>query len=109
MISSNIKTIDGKNVLFETYLTTKAKQSELVKFAKTERGFKGYDEDRPKERYALIVRAGRKPVELITQTMDEPTELYLTIVGWDEDMFFHGGDDSPYTKFQMYTTRSYRT
>ena len=104
MLDARIKTLDGKGVRFETYLTTKNVQNEIVKFARKER-CKDWD-NKDEGRYALFVRAGRKPVELITQTNDEPTELYLTIVGWDDTLMCRG-DNDPYTKFKMYRTSEY--
>lgn len=93
-------------VRFKTYLTTKAKQNELLRYCKKTKFNRHYG-DELTERSALIVRAGNKPIALETQTSDDPVELYLTTIGWDDNGYTACGDESPYSKWSMYEISNY--
>jgi len=93
-------------VKFKTYLTTKVKQNELLRYAKKTKFNRDYG-DELIDRAALIVRSGSKPIALETQTSDGPVELYLTTIGWDDDGYTSGGDESPYKKWAMYEISNY--
>jgi len=95
-----------KKVRFKTYLTTRAKQIELLGYAKTTKFSKVYGEEST-ERSALIVRLSKKPVILETRSSEEPVELFLTTIGWDDDGFTSGGDNSPYERWQPYEISYY--
>ena len=104
-MDANLK-YGGTRVRFKTYLTTKAKQNELLRYCKKTKFNRNYGDDLT-DRSALIVRAGNKPIALETQTSDGPVELYLTTVGWDDDGYTTGSEESPYKKWGMYEISNY--
>ena len=102
-----IKSENGRKVYAVTYITTKAKQKEILQFAKDKKWEYGYGSDAKKVRYAYFARYNKTPVSLITQTSDEAVDLYFTTIGWDDRGYTHGGADSPYRKFCMYNITNY--
>ena len=98
----------GVGIRFETYLTTEEVRDRIIEDAKYTR-VKGSSWDGDDEgsdvRIAHIIRSSSKPVELTTQTSDEPVKLYLTTVGWSESKFFQS--DGPYKKYDRYSISSY--